>query len=409
MSKLTAAMLVIALLFPIFLIINPTDAETSVSGSITSNTTWTKANSPYKMTGVVTVQEGVTLTIEPGVTFELGGWYMYVRGSLHAEGKPYDQIHFTADTPGYDPAIYLETTSSDCSIKNVILDQVGLVIRGDSPNIEDNSFLRSKKAAIDAEKGVPTITGNIFEDIPTKGVSVCESARVTNNLFNKTTGQATAIIATGQAYVAGNQIISFYQGIAAGGLITVENNIVINCSYGAISSVDSAVTTKGNYISGSTYGIKGGGTIDSNTIVNNEYGIIIDTVATINNNNIVNNPNGLALTTKGTFDATNNYWGSIDPTEVAQLITDNQDRSELGTVNYKPILTSPSSTAPNDETVEKIAASAGSWSTQGFLVLIEDNVYLIFEVVIVSIIMAWIIVVAFVFVKRRNQHKRYRR
>ena len=41
---------------------------TDVSGVISTNTTWTKANSPYNLTGTVEVRNGATLTIESGVT-----------------------------------------------------------------------------------------------------------------------------------------------------------------------------------------------------------------------------------------------------------------------------------------------------------------------------------------------------
>src|SRR5208337_5359065 len=40
--------------------------RTNVNGTINSDTTWTKANSPYNLTGPVTVDPGVTLSIEPG-------------------------------------------------------------------------------------------------------------------------------------------------------------------------------------------------------------------------------------------------------------------------------------------------------------------------------------------------------
>ena len=44
------------------------DAGTDVFGLIWKNTTWTLENSPYCVTQNIIVLEGVTLTIEPGVS-----------------------------------------------------------------------------------------------------------------------------------------------------------------------------------------------------------------------------------------------------------------------------------------------------------------------------------------------------
>jgi len=61
----------LAVLLALFVLADPqVAAATNVSGTISTNTTWTAANSPYVMTGNVTVNAGVTLTIEPGVTVQ---------------------------------------------------------------------------------------------------------------------------------------------------------------------------------------------------------------------------------------------------------------------------------------------------------------------------------------------------
>ncbi len=60
-----------------------------VGGHITTNTTWTVANSPYIITDTVTVDAGVTLTVEAGVTILVQvdmGQQLDVQGHLEAVG-----------------------------------------------------------------------------------------------------------------------------------------------------------------------------------------------------------------------------------------------------------------------------------------------------------------------------------
>ena len=71
---------------------------TYVSGPITSDTTWELANSPYIVTGDVTVEPGATLTIEPGVEVKFDGVYsIIVEGLLDAQGTSGNIIKFTSN------------------------------------------------------------------------------------------------------------------------------------------------------------------------------------------------------------------------------------------------------------------------------------------------------------------------
>ncbi|MCP4708276.1 MAG: hypothetical protein GY869_06605, partial [Planctomycetes bacterium] len=76
-------------------------SSSSACGNITTDTTWDADT--VLVTCEVTVDDGVTLTIEPGVLVEFQGHYkLNVQGRLLAEGTVADTITFTvADTTGF--------------------------------------------------------------------------------------------------------------------------------------------------------------------------------------------------------------------------------------------------------------------------------------------------------------------
>lgn len=69
-----------------------------VEGSISSDTGWALLNSPYTVKSDVTIESGVTLTIQPGVEvkFEKGS-SLIVFGSLYAVGDALHRISFTSN------------------------------------------------------------------------------------------------------------------------------------------------------------------------------------------------------------------------------------------------------------------------------------------------------------------------
>ena len=102
---------ILALFFAVLTWATGTSGQTLVGGAITSNQTWTTANSPYEVTSEIVVYNLARLTIEPGVTVRFRpntglvvGYYNYdytainnaERGALTVNGTAEAPVLFTA-------------------------------------------------------------------------------------------------------------------------------------------------------------------------------------------------------------------------------------------------------------------------------------------------------------------------
>lgn len=107
-------------LFFIFLFfIKTTFSQTIISGGNVSGK-WTKAASPYKINGIITIPKDSTLTIEPGVRLEFAQKiYLSVNGRILAKGgaKNTDSIWFTkqipSDTGSWKGVKFINTANSN--------------------------------------------------------------------------------------------------------------------------------------------------------------------------------------------------------------------------------------------------------------------------------------------------------
>ncbi|PVX23032.1 MAG: hypothetical protein CW691_11790 [Candidatus Bathyarchaeum sp.] len=99
---------------------------------INSDTTWTKANSPYDLTGPLFISAGATLTIEAGVSVNLNNYDVLVNGTLRALGSSSDKIYVISNDETIEFSEYSngwdEQTQSGCIIDNAILESVNLRI-----------------------------------------------------------------------------------------------------------------------------------------------------------------------------------------------------------------------------------------------------------------------------------------
>jgi inner membrane protein involved in colicin E2 resistance len=85
--KKSLTIFIIALLLYGLFFVTLTVAANDQPNVISSDVTWTRANSPYTLSSPVTVNSGATLTIEPGVTVNMNsGVYLQVDGTLVARG-----------------------------------------------------------------------------------------------------------------------------------------------------------------------------------------------------------------------------------------------------------------------------------------------------------------------------------
>ena len=158
-------------------------ADTPVSGTISTNTTWTTAGSPYVLTGSVFVEGAGTpvLTIQPGVTVKFNSAAALLigngsAGSLSAVGTSGSLITFTANgstTPGFWYGIRLQANATATTIAYATVSYGGqastyggITVTGSSPTIQNVTSQNSNDSGIRINGGSPTITNCTLTNNP---------------------------------------------------------------------------------------------------------------------------------------------------------------------------------------------------------------------------------------------------
>lgn len=255
-------------------------AGTAVQGPLTADTTWTKTGGPYRLTGNVTVPTGVTLTIEPGVTVQANnGLYLYVVGEIQAVGSAAEPIVFTTAGTSWNGIAFNDDSSHDGVTSSTIRYAV----------IEKSSGF-----GIDYHGYAPTVDHNVFRN-NRWGIYASYPGATVSIDHNRFEGSTTAAIA----------------GVAAD----------------RIDITDNEFAGPNDYISAS-----GNGSRETWNIYNNDFP----------ENPQLSSPNWLGVLQAGpgtySINATNNWWGTPNATEVENRIYHGYDDPSLPLVNYTPHL-----------------------------------------------------------------------
>jgi parallel beta-helix repeat protein len=226
------------------------------------NGIWTRAGSPYNVTGEIRVPNDSTLTIEPGVEVVFMGHYKFnVQGRLLAVGTQQDTIRFTAENTetGWHGIRFESTPNTNdtsrisyCSFKygnantGSGLDRCGggmLISRFDKIVVSNCLFDSNMQSgagwsppeggpAIYAYYASPIVTNSTFtNNSGSKGSAVgcvtCPNAITSNNVFLNNCGAFGAIVyvSNSNGIISGN-IISNNVATWGGGGILIDNALV---------------------------------------------------------------------------------------------------------------------------------------------------------------------------------------
>ena len=278
------------------------EANTSVSGIISSDTEWTVANSPYTVTGHVTVPSGITLTIDPGVTVKFDSdKVMEVEGTLVARGTSNSNVSFTSNSTSPEAGdwgyIKFSDSSTDASfdengdyssgsiLENCVIEYAGGV--GSSNEHGTGQVVTDSASPFINNCTVQHSSGNGIKAVPDGQM------KITNSTISDTysSGISCDLQSGSECYIHGNTI-------------TINPDLNSWGSYGVFANRDGNLTVSNNTISATlTYsesGIKlensGTTVISGNEIagfrrsgISSDHSYFSSTSITISNNTIHNN------------------------------------------------------------------------------------------------------------------------
>lgn len=200
-----------------------------LEGVIASHRVLTRAGGPYWVSGDVLVQEGVTLTMEPGVRLALGdSRSIQINGTLIARGTEADSIVFTSSRPGraHWKSILFAVTSADAAFDSEGIYQGGSIL--EYCRIDQGG--KGTGGAVQMDNSSPFIHRSRISHGLSRGILAMGAPRIKDCLIRRNEGGGIAYTSTDRGFgnpraeidgnlIDSNAISTFIHGHGAGILL----------------------------------------------------------------------------------------------------------------------------------------------------------------------------------------------
>ncbi|MGB9684125.1 MAG: right-handed parallel beta-helix repeat-containing protein [Candidatus Bathyarchaeales archaeon] len=287
----------------------PAAKATYVEGIIGIDTVWSLVDSPFILSGNVTVLAGATLTIEPGVEVKFGGLFsLVVNGTLFSRGMEEKPIKFTSNKENpeagdWDSILFNGVGQQPSVLENCLIEYGtnGVIVKGGTLTIQKSIIQFNSKNGIALIGGSITIEQNTLQNNNEGGVNISGgNALVQDNLIVLNgdgvtlTGDLSASnITIVQNRLEYNKKSGVFLEMDVSGSVSITHNVVASNFYGFYISTDASTFITHNYV------------------LNNNIGAFYakGTEHIASFNDIYSNTLGMDASSEAFVNAEQNYWG----------------------------------------------------------------------------------------------------
>lgn len=371
-----------------------TQAATNITGQIRTNTTWTKAGSPYILSGDLEIAPDITLTLEPGTVVQIHK-DIIVYGFIKAIGSSLDSIRFlrtqNSDKWGNINLINNNALAETVYFKYCVFDHTHLDVKEQHRIEVEYCFFYGASVHARSNSDIILQYNKIYGSSYLIDV---DSGIVRGNYLN--TGDFSAdncnYVLYDENYITGGEY-----GIKceSGGVTMTGNTITATTRYGIylrFAGIGNSSNVVGNILTGNhavgIYIYYLIGEVKENSIYDNATGIQYAGQASpslsIMDNCIYDNDYNFYNDTPDPYNIGKNWWGSNDSATIRATVYDYENDFKKGTVSFMPVLNNSGNlckTAPPPTDVPDVPGITApvSYGFRVFPVPFKDNIQFIID------------------------------